>query len=190
MTPRAFREFHDGCRDRVFFGIRGYVGNRDEAEDVTAAAFATAYQKRESFRGEASFYTWVYRIALNQVHSALRANRTVSLDAMTGFEPKSLVEPDLMDQAFDKAACCRMLRRVLKQLPAKYRGALIDHFVRGYSTKQIAKLQGIPVGTVLSRIFNAKRALRRAWEAPQGQENENGEEHPERRSDDDAFKGV
>ncbi len=190
MTPRAFREFHDGCRDRVFFGIRGYVGNHDEAEDVTAAAFATAYQKRKTFRGQSSFYTWVYRIAINQARSGFRRKRMVSLDAMEGFEPTVLVEPDLMERALHRAACCRMLRRILKQLPAKYRGALIDHFVRGYSTKQIAKLQGIPVGTVLSRIFNAKRALRRAWEAPQGQENENGEEHPERRSDDDAFKGV
>ena len=57
---------------QVLFGIRGYVRNHDEAEDVTASAFATAFQKRKSFRGESSFYTWVYRIAVNRATSALR----------------------------------------------------------------------------------------------------------------------
>ena len=173
MNAGTFQELHDGCRDRVLSGIRGYVGNLDVAEDVTAAAFATAFQKRRSFRGEASFSTWVYRIALNQIHSALRSKQTVSLDAMEGFEPKALIEPDLMDRALDRAACCRRLRLALKRLPAIYRGALVDHFVRGYSVKQIAKLQRIPLGTVLSRIFTAKRLLRRAWESRRGQENGN-----------------
>ena len=164
MTPLAFQELH-GCRDRVLSGIQGYVRNRDVAEDVTAAAFATAYRKRESFRGESSFFTWVYRIALNEIHSEARRKRTVSLDAMDGFEPKALVEPDLLDRALERDACCRRLRRALKRLPAIYRGALVDHFVRGYSTRQIAKLRRIPLGTVLSRLFNAKRLLRRAWES-------------------------
>jgi RNA polymerase sigma-70 factor, ECF subfamily len=173
MNARIFQELHDGCRARVFCGIRGYVRNEEVAEDVTAAAFATAYQKRKSFREEASFYTWVYRIALNKVHAASRSKPTASLDAMTGLESKALVEPDLMERALDREDCCHRLRQVLKRLPTRYRGALVDHFVRGYSVKQIAKLQGIPVGTVLSRIFTAKRLLRGAWEVRHGQEDGN-----------------
>ena len=49
MTPRAFQELHDGCRAKVLSGIRGYVRNHDEAEDVTASAFVTAFQKRKTF---------------------------------------------------------------------------------------------------------------------------------------------
>ena len=165
MTPRAFQELHDGCRAKVLSGIRGYVRNHDEAEDVTSAAFATAYEKRKTFRGDASFYTWVFRIALNQLYSVSRPKPMLSLDAMEGFEPKALMEPDLMDRALDKAACCQRLRLALKRLPARYRRALVHHFVRGYSTKQIARLERIPVGTVLSRLFNGRRLLREAWEA-------------------------
>ena len=72
MDARTFTELHDECRDRVLFGIRGYVRNHDEAEDVTASAFVTAFQKRKSFRGDSSFYTWVYRIAVNRATSVLR----------------------------------------------------------------------------------------------------------------------
>jgi len=50
-------------------------------------------------------------------------------------------------------------------LPLTYRRTLIDRFVRGYSVKQIAKCERIPLGTVLSRIFKAKQLLRAAWEA-------------------------
>lgn len=53
----------------------------------------------------------------------------------------------------------------MQRIPAPYRRALRDHFVRGYSTRQIAQRERVPLGTVLSRIFTAKKLLRRAWEA-------------------------
>jgi len=165
MNAATFQVLHDGCRGRVHSGILGYVRNASEADDVTAAAFARAFEKRRSFRGEASFFTWVYRIALNQVHSGARGKRTVSLDAMEGPLPEILIQPDLMDAAIDRDNCCRRLRMTLKRVPVKYRRTLVDHFVRGYSVKQIAKLHRIPLGTVLSRLFYGKRLLREAWEA-------------------------
>ena len=166
MNARMFQVLHDGCRERVHAGILGYVRNTTEADEVTATAFAAAFAKRMGFRGEGSFFTWVYRIALNQVHSASRSKPMVlSLDAIEGPPPEALIQPDLMDAAIDRETCCRKLRLALRQVPWKYRRALVDHFVRGYSTKQIAKRHRIPVGTVLSRIFYGKRLLREAWEA-------------------------
>ena len=171
MNARRFQELHLECRERVLFGIRGYVRNHDEAEDVTASAFVTAFQKRKSFRGDSSFYTWVYRIAVNRATSSLRRRRTVSLDLLAGALPDSLVESDLMDRAIDRDDCCRKLRWALRQIPVYYRRVLVDHFVRGYSTRQIARRHRIPIGTVLSRIFSAKRRLRHAWELHHGPEN-------------------
>jgi RNA polymerase sigma-70 factor (ECF subfamily) len=165
MNAKTFQGLHDGCRDRVHSGILGYVRNPTEADEVTAAAFATAFENRKSFRGEASFFTWVYRIALNEVHSGRRGKRMVSLDALEGPTPEVLIQPDLMAAAIDRANCCRRLRGALRRIPMKYRRPLVDHFVRGYSTKEIAKLHRIPLGTVLSRIFNGKKLLREAWEA-------------------------
>ena len=163
MNARVFRELHDECRNRVFGGILGYVRNLDEAEEVTAAAFALAFEHRRRFRGESSFYTWVYRIAVNQVRSASRRRRLVSLDQLVGAPPPALVEPDLMDRVLDRDTCCRKVRLVLRKLPVIYRRVLVDHFVRGNSMNEIASLHRIPLGTVLSRMFTAKRLLRRAW---------------------------
>jgi RNA polymerase sigma-70 factor (ECF subfamily) len=165
MNAATFQELHDGCRGRVHSGILGYVRNLSEADEVTSSAFATAFEKRRSFRGEASFFTWVYRIALNQVHSGSRGKRMVSLDAMEGPVPESLIQPDLMDAAIDRENCCRRIRQALRRIPVIYRSALVDHFVRGYSIRQMARLHRIPQGTVLSRIFMGKKLLREAWEA-------------------------
>ena len=73
MTTADFQELYQSCRKRVHSGVLGYVRNPNVAEDVTAAAFAIAFKKRESFRHESSFFTWVYRIALNQAHANWRA---------------------------------------------------------------------------------------------------------------------
>ena len=165
MNASTFQELHDGCRQKVLSGMRGYLCNQDEAEDVTAAAFATAFQKRGSFRAESSFFTWVYRIALNEAHAGARGKRTVSLDAREDVPWGRLVERDLLDRAIDRASCCQRLRLALRRIPVHYRRALVDHFVRGYSVKAIARRRRIPMGTVLSRLFNGKKLLREAWEA-------------------------
>ena len=67
---------------------------------------------------------------------------------------------DHLDRSEDHAR----LHNALARVPERYRKVLVDHFALGTSVKQIAKQQRIPVGTVLSRIFTAKRLLRQAWE--------------------------
>ena len=63
----------------------------------------------------------------------------------------------------ERSECRLKLRKALRGIPAVYRRTLVDHFVRGYSVKRISRQNRIPVGTVLSRIFTAKRLLREAW---------------------------
>src|SRR5437667_11941510 len=70
-------------------------------------------------------------------------------------------EPDLFFNRLGQL----FVHLLLRQIPAVYGLVLIEHFIEGYSVRQIAKLQRIPLGTVLSRIFTAKRLLREAWEA-------------------------
>jgi RNA polymerase sigma-70 factor (ECF subfamily) len=164
INQQEFINLHDEYRPRLVNSMTGIVRDRDAAEEVTAAAFAKAYEKRNTFRGESSLYTWVYAIAKNEARRRASQNRPVSLDALP-LPPSALVVEDRVGEASERSGRTLRLRTALGSLPAVYRRVLVDHFVRGWPVKRIACQSRIPVGTVLSRIFKAKRLLRAAWGA-------------------------
>ena len=163
LDSAAFDQLHHTYYDRLQASVLSRVRNREEAEDITAAAFEAALANRESFRGEAAPATWLHAIALNKTRRPQK--ETVSLDGFTGELSSRLVVPDLSEETEHRSECRARLLRTLRQIPAIYRLVLIEHFIEGHSVRQIAKRQRIPLGTVLSRIFTAKRLLREAWEA-------------------------
>jgi len=140
--------------------MQGVVKNQEEAEDIAAWAFATAFHERKKFRGDSAFYTWVHRIALNHVWTLARRKPMLSLDGMEGPEPAEFIEPDLLERALERSECCRRIRNALRKIPARYRRTLVDRYMRRLRVRRIARKDRIPVGTVLSRIFTAKRILR------------------------------
>ena len=107
----------------------------------------------------------MYSIALNEARDRQRRNHGVSLESIDRADSKELTAPDMLAPALERAECRSQIRKALRRLPAVYRQTLMDHFVRGYSVKRMSRQNRIPVGTVLSRVFTAKRLLRAAWEA-------------------------
>jgi RNA polymerase sigma-70 factor, ECF subfamily len=164
ITSSAFAELHDRCRGRLLNSMIAVTRNREEAEDITATAFAAAFKNLGAFRGEASLPTWIHAIALNEARSRRRGPVT-PLESIDQLDAGELSEPDLLTQKLERADCCARIREALRRVPRLYRETLVDHFVRGQSVKQIAKCRRIPLGTVLSRLFKAKQLLRAAWEA-------------------------
>ena len=165
ISQDSFAAWHGLYRDRLLNGMTAMARDRDAAEDITAAALASAWRNRNQFRGESSLYTWVFRIGLNELRQRRPRHPMVSLDAIEGPAPEALRECDRVCDKAESAEACGKLRQALRQIPARYRQVLTDHFVHGFSTKQIARRDRIPLGTVLSRIFTGKRLLRRAWES-------------------------
>jgi RNA polymerase sigma-70 factor (ECF subfamily) len=86
LDAGRFRELHDKYRERLLQGMIGLLRNRDAAEDVTAAAFAAAFENLGQFRGDSSFYTWLYKIALNEARNPRVASRRWRWIASTGFK--------------------------------------------------------------------------------------------------------
>jgi RNA polymerase sigma-70 factor (ECF subfamily) len=160
----SLRDLHESHYRRLVNSMTSIVRDRDAAEDISAAAFGKALAKRDEFRGESSLYTWVFAIARNEARQQQLRKRAVSLDALE-FTPSALVVADRLGEASERSEHLQRLQKALGSLPAIYRQPLVDHFVRGYTAKRIARRDQIPVGTVLSRIFAAKRLLRAAWEA-------------------------
>lgn len=159
----CLRDLHETHYGRLVNSMVAIVRDRDAAEDVTAAAFGKALKNLADFRGRSSLYTWVYAIALNEARQQRSRKGPLSLDALE-FTPPSLVAADRVGEASESAEDGRRLQKALSSLPAIYRRPLVDHFLHGYPVKRIARRNNIPVGTVLSRIFTAKRLLRAAWE--------------------------
>jgi RNA polymerase sigma-70 factor (ECF subfamily) len=130
------------------------------AEDITQEVFLRAYRALPRFRGEASLYSWLYRITINLCLNYLRqqANRVSTAEdadasAIPVADPSSLLENQERQ---------RLVRGAIDALPAHYRVAIILRDLEGLSYREIADILGIPLGTVKSRISFGKQLLREA----------------------------
>jgi RNA polymerase sigma-70 factor (ECF subfamily) len=164
ISPQAFPLLHDEYRDRLLNSMTAVTRNRETAEDITAAAFTAAFENLAAFRGESGFYTWLYKIAFNEARNWHRRNHGVSLESIDRPDAKDLMEPDVQLESLERSECGSHVWAALRRVPAVYRQTLVDHFLCGYSVKQMSRRQRVPVGTVLSRMFTAKRLLREAWD--------------------------
>ena len=161
MDTEGFRRWYDQHRGRLLNSMKAIVRDRDAAEEVTAATVATAFEKIHQFRGDAAFDSWVQAIGRRMAYNYGNRNRTVSLDTLV-LEPREIGRADIVADAPGHTENRLKLQRALRRVPRMYR-VLLQDFARGYSMKEIAERHSLPVGTVLSRLFTAKRLLRRTW---------------------------
>lgn len=139
--------------------VQHVVGHPLMAEDIAQETFLRAYRALPRFRGEASFYSWLYRIAVNLCMSYLRQRPyperwpAAPCHAPTAFaaDPSSLLESDERH---------RLVRQAIDALPPHYRIVVILRDLEGLSYQDIADLLAIPLGTVKSRLNFGKRLLR------------------------------
>ena len=161
-TAARFRDLHETHYRKLLDSMTALLRDRETAEDITATALARAFENLEAFRGESTMFTWIYKIALNEARRVRAQKNAVSLDALESVPPELAVH-ERWDETQERSSHAAKMRKVLELLPPNHRRALVNHFVDGYPVKMIARRERIPVGTVLSRIFTAKRLLREAW---------------------------
>ena len=145
------------------------AGNADDAEDLSQEVFVQVIRKIHTFRGEAAFSTWLYRVVMNTVLMHLRRKRLplISLDAV--FEtPEGRVwhDPAMVLAARNwRDSDARIdLNRAIGQLPNGFKVALLLHDVEAYHHSEIAKMQGWTVGTSKSQLHKARQRVRRLLE--------------------------
>ncbi len=165
-------------QDRLFNAVLRLVGDREEARELTQEAFTRGLEKLSSFRGDASPYTWLFRIAVNLAISQLRKvqrNRVFSLDrpGMNGNgryhdpdQASSLVDRVARDRADQPPQAAERRERdgevlaALGRLDSEYRAVLVMRDIEGFDYQQMADVLGLPLGTLKSRLFRARLALR------------------------------
>lgn len=151
---RAFEVLIRRHAPRVRGLATGMVG-MGSAEDVVQETFVSAYQGLPRFRGEAQFSTWLHRIALNACYKLLRARPHLDLQDIP--EPASREDPAARGEVL---ALRETLAWALSQLPAEQREAVTLRELSELDYAEIARLQGVELGTVKSRINRGRAALR------------------------------
>lgn len=163
----AYRGIVEKYQNRLYAMIYGMLRNREDARDVTQEAFVKAYRNLDSFRLEASFYTWLYRIALNLAIDFLRKNRR---NTAASFDEKIASRDDDggISEAHDGEGPSKQLERkrlfhklmhALEFLSDDQRQVLLLRELEGFQYREIAEIMGVPEGTVMSRLFYARKKL-------------------------------
>jgi RNA polymerase sigma-70 factor, ECF subfamily len=157
----AFRQIfarHRGDVTRIVFRM---LGPSADVEDVVQEVFLNVYRSLPSFRGESKFSTWLYRLSTNVTRMHLRRGRSRPrfADVEVPEAPRDGARVDTPDEQIEQAERVRALYRLLDQLSEKKREVLVLHDLEGVSAKEIADMAGIPVLTVRTRLFYARKEL-------------------------------
>ncbi len=156
---KAFVEFVERYKDRLFNFIARIIIERETAEDILQETFLRVYNQRKSYSPDFALSTWVFTIALNLVRSELRRRklrRYMSLDFLK--EETNLEIPDRTNGEPMKLK--PILEKAIKSLPEEYRMAFVLCDVERLPYNEIAEIMRVPVGTVKSRINRARAMLR------------------------------
>jgi len=145
------------------------VRDVDLIEDIAQETFIRAYRALAQFRGEAQFYTWLYRIAVNTAKKALmdlKRNPTVSENSfkLGDDDETSQLENELTSSETPEAVLAskeiaEMVNAAMDALPEELRQAITLREIEGLSYEEIAEAMSCPIGTVRSRIFRAREAI-------------------------------
>ena len=160
----AFGELVSRYQARLYNAAVRLVDNPEDAADVVQDAFLSAYQSLHAFKGDAEFFTWLYRIAFNGAVSLRRKKRfATSLDAAgadSGFEVPDETEYVRTGHALQRREEDELLHAALAKLSAEHREVLAMKDLDGLRYEEIAEVLGVPVGTVRSRLHRARLELR------------------------------
>ncbi|MGB3051828.1 MAG: sigma-70 family RNA polymerase sigma factor [Polyangiales bacterium] len=167
----AFRALFDKYHRRAFAVAMGVVKNEDDALDAVQEAFVRVHKNIHKFEGSSSFYTWLYRIVMNvSIDHVRRTSRRKNLD----FDERTLHEesevagdgalvPSVANANPGKAALRRELgsaiQAALQQLPEHHRAVIILREIEGMSYEEMAEALEVPKGTVMSRLFHARKKM-------------------------------
>jgi RNA polymerase sigma-70 factor, ECF subfamily len=166
---RAFEEVVVIYRDRVFGLILRMVGNREEAEDLAQEVFITVLKSIDSFRGEAKFSTWLYRIAANHTKNRMkylhrRAYKTTSeydeAAERSAHRGEALPRAHNPESAMAGAQIDRVVQGAIAELDEDHRELVVLRDMEELSYEEIVSITGLNEGTVKSRLHRARSALK------------------------------
>ena len=168
----AFGELVSRYQSRLYNAALRLADTPEDTADVVQDTFLSAFQSLRSFKGDAEFFTWLYRIAFNNAISLKRKKKpTLSLDAGSDGEANREAREvaDRSDYVKTGAALERteevaLLHAALARLSSEHRDVLVMKDIDGLKYEEIAEVLGVPIGTIRSRLHRARLELRELLE--------------------------
>ncbi len=170
----AFRLLFDKYNRRTYAIALGVVKNPHDARDVVQEAFIKVHRHLPNFQGASSFYTWLYRITMNLAIDHLRRRKTarqVDYDDTRGPGDHDVEDPGHLTpmltgadpaKVVSRKELTRKIQDALDTLPEYHRQVILLREVEGLSYEEISKVMKVPKGTIMSRLFHARRKMQSA----------------------------
>ena len=154
-------------QERIYATVYHMTANHEDANDLAQEAFIKGFQALKSFKGGSSFYTWVYRIAVNKTINFLKQRKNRTQMSLNDLDFNAEHDPDLVALISDKtprreinlSELQEKLNEALQKLSEPHRLVVTLHDVQGLSHEEIAKIMECNIGTVRSRLFYARQQL-------------------------------
>ncbi len=163
----AYDELVRRYQERIYATIFHMTSNHEDAGDLAQESFIKAFQALASFKGESSFFTWVYRIAINKTINFLKQRKLRSHYSLDDLEFNAEHDRDVVELISEKtprrelnlAELKGKLNEAMHKLSEVHRLVLILHDIQGLSHEEIGKIMDCNVGTVRSRLFYARQQM-------------------------------
>ncbi len=163
----AYDELVRRYQERIYATIYHMTANHEDANDLAQEAFIKAFQALKSFKGGSSFYTWVYRIAVNKTINFLKQRKNRAQMSLNDLDLHAEHDPDLVALISEKtprrdinlAELQEKLNDAMQKLSEPHRLVVTLHDIQGLSHEEIAEIMECNIGTVRSRLFYARQQL-------------------------------
>ena len=163
----AYDELVRRYQERIYATVYHMTSNHEDANDLTQETFIKGYQALRSFKGDSSFYTWVYRIAVNKTINFLKQRKNRTHLSLNDLDFNAENDPDLVALVSDRtprrdialSELQQKLNKAMLKLSEPHRLVVTLHDVQGLSHEEIGNIMDCNIGTVRSRLFYARQQL-------------------------------
>jgi RNA polymerase sigma-70 factor (ECF subfamily) len=163
----AYDELVKRYQERIYATVYHMTSNHEDANDLAQDSFIKAFQALKSFKGGSSFYTWLYRIAVNKTINFLKQRKNRVHMSLNDLDFNAENNPDLVALISDKTPrrdaglkeLQEKLNAAMLKLSEPHRLVVVLHDVQGMSHEEVAEVMDCNIGTVRSRLFYARQQL-------------------------------
>lgn len=157
---RAFETLVNRYKKNAYFIALGLVGNSDDAFDLSQEAFVRVYKSINKYNGRSKFFPWFYTILTNLCKNHLKKQNVRKKYLSSEIAREKLTQTQESEGESEKESLKQKLLDEIDKLPYKFKEVIVLKHFRGFSYKEISETLGIPVGSVMSRLYYARKKLK------------------------------